>query len=655
MINEIASNHLIYEKSPYLLQHAHNPVNWYAWSDEAFEKAKKEDKLIFLSIGYSTCHWCHVMAHECFEDITVANFLNENFISIKVDREERPDIDSVYMSVCQALTGSGGWPLSVFIDYEKNPIYAGTYFPKNTFLDLLEQLTKLWVYDRNKLNENSQNIINYITKEKTKPGEVDIDVAEEAFHLLESNFDDRYGGFSSAPKFPTPHNLIFLLKYYLCTKNPKGLDMCLKTLDSMRAGGIFDHIGFGFSRYSTDRKWLVPHFEKMLYDNSLLIVAYVECYRILRENKYLKTAEEIADYLMRKMQDLEGGFYTAEDADSEGVEGKFYVFSKEEINKILEEDADKFCNLFNITERGNFEGENIPNLIGQEIKLEDKEFIENCRLKLFNYQNKREHPHKDDKILTSYNGLAITAFSILGRISKNKKYIEVAKRVSDFIQEKLFVKGKLMARFRDGEVKYLGYDDDYSYMIMGLISLYESTLNRKYLDFANELNKIFINNFYDDKNGGFYKSDKDSEKILVRKKEIYDGATPSANSVEVYNLYRLSSLTDNDEYLDIAEKTMNYFANEIKEYPAAYSFSAMNILYQTYGSVDIALVANKKEDLEDMLKIIEDCELPFLNIIYDENKELKMENNKPTAYVCKGYICLPPITNLENLSEVLRK
>jgi uncharacterized protein YyaL (SSP411 family) len=446
------------------------------------------------------------------------------------------------------------------------------------------------------------------------------------------------------------------MKYFLCTENPKALDMCMNTLSHIREGGIFDHIGYGFSRYSTDRKWLVPHFEKMLYDNVLLIMAYAECYRIVRDEKLLETAIEITEYLLRKMKSEDGGFYTAEDADSEGEEGLFYLFTLDEIKLVLERDADIFSEYFNITSSGNFEGRNIPNLIGKTIKDEDKNRIEECRRKLFKYREIRVHPHKDDKILTSYNGLAIAAFSILGKLTQNQVYLNVAKETADFIKSKMFVNGKLMARYRDNDVKYMGYDEDYAFTIMGLIELYQSTFEKEYLDFAYLLNQIFIDSFYDNINGGFYQNDKDSETILVRKKEIYDGATPSSNAVEVYNLYRLSSLVQDETLVDIADKTLQYFANEIKEYPAAYTFSVMNVLYQYHSSTDIILTANNKSEIKDMLKIIEDCDIPFVNVeFYNDNSMYKIMNGKPTAYICKGFICLPPINDLEQLSELLKK
>lgn len=647
-------NKLIKEKSPYLLQHLYNPVNWYPWSEEAFEKAKKEDKPIFLSIGYSTCHWCHVMAHESFEDLEVSGYLNEKFISIKVDREERPDVDSVYMNVCQALNGNGGWPLSVFIDYNKKPIYAGTYFPKTNLLNLLDRISHLWIHDRELLMNQAEQIVEHITYENRQMGNVDIAVAHNAFMQLQNNYDEKYGGFSNAPKFPLPHNLIFLKKYYLCTKNVDALRMMRETLNHMRSGGIFDHIGFGFSRYSVDRKWLVPHFEKMLYDNSLLIISYIEAYKTTKEERFLKTVQEIIEYLLRIMKNKNGGFFTAEDADSEGEEGLFYTFTKNEVMNILGNEGEMFCRYFDITEKGNFEGRNIPNLIGKHIPEYDLEKIENCRKKLFSYQQNRHRPGKDDKILTSYNGLIIAGLSIAGRIIGNQHYIKVAKETVKFIKENLYKDGKLLARYRDKEAKYLGYAEDYAYLIYGLIEIYQTTFEEEYLSFAKDLNNILLKYFYDEEKGGFFLNDRESETIIYRQKEIYDGATPSANSVIINNLYRLSHLLHNHKLFDIANKTLEYFINDMKRYPAGYTFNAINILYKSYYSTDITLSAFNRESLLEIIASINDLDLPFINISIVNNDSYPLVDGKPTAYICKGQRCYSPINDLDLLLTELK-
>ena len=565
------SNRLIHEKSPYLLQHAYNPVNWYPWCDEAFEKAKREDKPIFLSIGYSTCHWCHVMERESFEDEEIASILNNNFISIKVDREERPDIDSIYMTVCQALTGHGGWPLTIFMTPDKTPFFAGTYFPKNDRMGMsglktiLNSVNQAWLNNREALLHSGSRILDAIKdsfEEDTPESTATIseDIFDEAFSQFKYDFDNIFGGFGSAPKFPTPHNLFFLLRYWYNTKEEYALIMVEKTLESMYKGGIYDHIGFGFSRYSTDEKWLVPHFEKMLYDNALLAIAYLEAYQATKKKKYAEIAQQIFTYVLRDMTSPEGGFYSAEDADSEGEEGKFYIWSKKEINDILgDKDGEKYCKYYNITDEGNFEGFNIPSLINSVIPDEDNELVESCRKKLFDYRIKRIHPHKDDKILTAWNGLMIAAMAIGGRVLHNEVYTQAAEKAAEFILSKLVREdGRLLARYRDGDAAIPAYVDDYAYLIWGLIELYESTYKPKYLKKSLALNQDLIKLFWDNKSGGLFLYGSDSEQLIIRPKELYDGATPSGNSVAALNFIRLARMTGQHE---LEEKAQNRFSN----------------------------------------------------------------------------------------------
>ncbi|HEX9062716.1 MAG TPA: thioredoxin domain-containing protein, partial [Clostridia bacterium] len=422
------TNKLIAEKSPYLLQHAHNPVDWYPWGDEAFERAKREDKPIFLSIGYSTCHWCHVMERESFEDTEVAHLLNQNFVPIKVDREERPDVDNIYMTACQALTGSGGWPLTVFMSPDGKPFFTGTYFPKNDharrpgLITILEKVSKSWKENKETLLSSGNRIVQELFADtQDEKWDISPDPIHDAFLFLTRSFDRKYGGFGSAPKFPTPHNLLFLLRYWYNTKNARALEIVETTLESMYKGGIYDHIGHGFSRYSTDNKWLVPHFEKMLYDNALLAIAYTECYHATKKDFYKTIAKEISDYVLRDMTSPDGGFYSAEDADSEGIEGLFYVWTPDEIKEVLgEERGEIFCRNYDITFIGNFEGKSIPNLIKSVIPQGDSKTIEECKKQLFLAREKRVHPFKDDKILTSWNGLMIAAMSSAGRIFKDE-------------------------------------------------------------------------------------------------------------------------------------------------------------------------------------------------------------------------------------------
>jgi uncharacterized protein YyaL (SSP411 family) len=588
-------NRLINEKSPYLLQHAYNPVNWYPWCEEAFEKAEKENKPIFLSIGYSTCHWCHVMERESFEDNEVANVLNENFISIKVDREERPDIDTIYMDTCQLLTGHGGWPLTIFALPNKKPFYAGTYFPKedtqymNGLITLLNKIIGIWEDSKDKVLESTNEIVktlHYMTEfgevkaDNSNKVNVKSEFLKDAFYTFKSSFDSKYGGFGDKPKFPTPHNLWFLLEYYKSTNDTEALNMVEITLDAMYAGGIYDHIGFGFSRYSTDRFWLVPHFEKMLYDNALLAILYSKAYEITKKEKYKSVANEIFTYLLRDMHDEKGGFYSAEDADSEGIEGKFYVWSLDEIYQVLgKDDGDKFASYFNITEKGNFEGFNIPNLINKTLP-EDTEFINRCKQKLFNYRNKRIHPYKDDKILTSWNGLAIAAFALGGRILHNNEYTLASESALEFIYKNLFSEdGKLLARYREGEAKIYGYVDDYAFLTWALLELYEDTNKEIFLGRAIDLTSDFVKYFWDDEKDGFFLYGSHGEQLITRPKKIYDGAIPSGNSVAALNFLKLYKFTSNMEYLNKAGTIFDSFSNEVSQHPSAYCFLLLSMIF----------------------------------------------------------------------------
>lgn len=590
------TNRLINEKSPYLLQHAYNPVDWFGWNEEAFQKAKTENKPIFLSIGYSTCHWCHVMEHESFEDEEVANILNNYFVSIKVDREERPDIDSVYMSVCQVMTGGGGWPLNLFLTKDKKPFYAGTYFPKTSkynqtgFMEILESINDVWVSNKDHVLTTADQVVKTL-KGYSEDDSFDIskDILSEGFESFLNSFDSVFGGFSKAPKFPSPHNLSYLLSYYKATGEKRALEMVKITLKSMYKGGIFDHIGFGFSRYSVDEKWLVPHFEKMLYDNALLAMAYIETYEITKDNIYKEVAEKIFTYILRDMTSPEGGFYCGEDADSEGVEGKFYLWDFTEIYKVLDmEEGNLFINYYGIQREGNFEGRNIPNLIGEELedldKADLKDKLENIREKLFDYREKRIHPHKDDKILTSWNGLMIAAFAKAGMVFHEKKYKDVSTKALDFIFSKLQREdGRLLARFRQGESRYQAYLDDYAFIIWALIEVYEGTKDYSYIKKALELNKQMIELFLDKEKGGLFLYGKDSEELILRPKDIYDGAIPSGNSVAAMNMLRLFKITGDINLKEEAESIFKVFGNSINKIPRAHAKTLEALLYSNFN------------------------------------------------------------------------
>jgi uncharacterized protein YyaL (SSP411 family) len=543
-------NQLIDEKSPYLLQHAYNPVDWYPWGEKAFNKAEEEDKPIFLSIGYSTCHWCHVMEHESFTNEKVAKLMNEAFINIKVDREERPDIDGVYMTVSQMLTGSGGWPLTIIMTPEKKPFYAATYIPRETrfdrvgMMDLVPQIANYWKTQRKRLETIGENIAQRLSPRKGGSEEVTEKVLETAFTLLSESYDMEYGGFGSTPKFPTPHNLLFLLRYWKRTGKHKALEIVEKTLKEMRKGGIYDHIGYGFHRYSTDREWLVPHFEKMLYDQAMQIMAYTEAYQVTKNPAYRRTAEETISYVLRDLTSPDDGFYSAEDADSEGEEGKFYIWSTKELKEILSEiEYLQVKEFYKISREGNYLDEASRkktgnNILHLESITEENETIVKAHGKMFEAREMRIRPQLDDKILTDWNGLMIAALCKAGRAFHVKEYITEAAKAAEFIMERMWNGEKLLHRYREDEANIAGFLDDYAFTTWAMTELYQSTHMERYLDTAIQINQVLKEKFRDPE-GGFYFTAEDSEKLLTRRKEIYDGAIPSGNSVAFYNLLLL--------------------------------------------------------------------------------------------------------------------
>lgn len=638
------SNRLKNETSPYLIQHAENPVDWYPWCKEAFEKAKSEDKPIFLSIGYSTCHWCHVMAHESFEDEKTAKILNKHFISIKVDREERPDIDSVYMSVCQAFTGSGGWPMSIFMTWDKKPFFAGTYFPPYShygmpgFSDLINAIANQWNNNRPELLNSADEIITHLkNKESNNRNLNDINLIESAVRIFSESFDSVYGGFGSAPKFPTPHNLLFLTLYAKQNDNSDILQMVEKTLVQMRKGGIFDHIGYGFSRYSTDKYFLAPHFEKMLYDNALLIIAYSAAYDITKNNFYLHTAEKTAEYVLREMISPDEGFYSAQDADSEGVEGKFYTFTLSEILDILgSEKGKRFAQIFDITANGNFEGVNIPNLLKSNDLNND---FSNEIQTLYDYRKKRARLHLDDKILISWNSLMIAALSVLYRASHNEKYIQAAQNAQNFIEKNLCNDKQLYTSYRDGKKSNKAFLDDYAFYTAALIEMYNSTLDNMYLDKAQQLCDETVKQFSDGENKGYYLSKSENSELFMNPKETYDGALPSGNSVMAYNLVRLYQLTEKEKYRILAENQIKFLSAQAQSYPAGHSMFLLAKLIYDDPPEHITVVLKDETDL----KKIKDHIPFFVNIsVVFESKNYPLLNNRTTCYVCKNHSCLPP-------------
>ncbi len=644
-------NKLINEKSPYLLQHAYNPVNWYPWGEKAFTKAKAEDKLIFLSIGYSTCHWCHVMEKESFEDEEVAKILNHSFISIKVDRELRPDIDSIYMSICQAMTGGGGWPMSIFLTPEQKPFFAGTYFPKTAtygqvgFVDLLTVISQKWKKDRQLILESAEYALEHFKEEENTKISDASELFQKAIAMFQYSFDEKHGGFGSEPKFPTAHNLLFLMSAYKQFSKPFIWNMVEKTLSQMYKGGIFDHIGGGFSRYSTDAYFLVPHFEKMLYDNAMLMMAYSAAYKISGKEIYRMGAERTGAYILREMTDEEGGFYSAQDADSEGEEGKYYVFSYEEIIQVLgKEKGEKFSQFYGITENGNFEGKNILNMLHHKMIKGEDEFKED-REKLYNYRKQRMKLHLDDKILTSWNCLMIAAFAMMNQVLKDDKYLQAAKKAEDFIRNKLTEGNTLYVGYREGKRMVSGFLDDYAFYVFALIRLYDATLENAYLERAVLFLEKAIVDFADSKNNGFFLSGSENESLISKPKETHDGAMPSGNSVMAYNLVRLSELCQKENIRQEAIKQFKFMKGKAADYPTGYSFFLMALLQETYPPEHVVCVLKSKEDLE---KIKGETDLNSNIIVLEEpTEEYPLLNDTTTYYICKNFSCLPPTNDYD--------
>jgi len=668
-------------------------VDWYPWGKEAFERARIEIKPVFLSIGYATCHWCHVMEKESFEDPEVASLMNEAFISVKVDREERPDIDTVYMKVCQLLTGSGGWPLTIIITPDKKPFFAATYIPKeNRFgrlgmLELIPHIQGLWENSRDGLEVSADKIITTLKESpgSSEGGDLREDTLDAAYHQLEQQFDAEHGGFGISPKFPAPHTLLFLLRYWRRTGNEDALQMVEKTLQSMRRGGLFDHIGYGFHRYSTDAHWLVPHFEKMLYDQALLAMAYTEAFQATRNDDYKNTAKEIFTYVLQDMTSPEGAFYSAEDADSEGEEGKFYLWTTDEIQKILgQKEADLALRVFNITKDGNFAeeasgkktGANILHLkkslveIASELKLSPKALsqnLESIRMPLFRAREKRVRPLKDDKVLADWNGLMIAALAKAAVAFDEPAYDTAAQKAAGFILH--FMRNKedrLFHRNREGQSSITAFLDDYAFLIWGLIELYEATFDVQLLQAALELNELLIKHFWEDKDGGFYFAPDDGEQLLLRHKEVYDGAIPSGNSVEILNLLRLARLTSNPEFEEKAAQTSRIFSKHVEYSPSAFTHMMSAVDFGLGPSYEVVVVGHSdKDETKAMLKALQTEFFPNKVVLFiPTNKDpsaifqiapftSRMTNiqGKATAYVCQNYTCQQPTADIETMLQ----
>ena len=675
----MAENNLIHETSPYLLQHANNPVEWYGWNETALKKAKDENKPIFLSIGYSSCHWCHVMAHESFENEDVAKFMNENFVNIKVDREERPDIDDIYQKVCQIATGQGGWPLSIFLTPDQKPFYVGTYFPvldsygRPGFGSICRQLSQAWKEKPKDIEKSAEKFLDALQKTETitVPTKLERSILDEAAMNLFQIGDPTYGGFGSAPKFPNAANISFLFRYAKLSGLSKFNEFSLKTLKKMAKGGIFDQIGGGFSRYSTDAKWLVPHFEKMLYDNALIPVNYAEAYQITKDPFYLDVMKKTLDFVLREMTSPEGGFYSAYDADSEGVEGKFYVWKKSEIKEILGNDADLFCLYFDVTDGGNWEGNNIlcNNLNLSTVAFnfgvteqKAQEIINSCSEKLLKVRSTRIPPGLDDKILVSWNSLMITAFAKGYRVTNDTRYLDAAKNCISFIENNLFENDKLLRTYKNGSAKIDGYLEDYSYFVNALLDVFEIEPEKKYLDLALKLGDHLVDHFWDSDTSSFFMTSDNHEKLIIRPKSNYDLSLPSGNSVSAFVMLRLFHLSQKQNFLEISTKIMESQAQMAAENPFGFGYLLNTIFNYMQKPLEITIV--NTENYELCHSIVTDY-LPNSFIVTIQNSTQldslsdfpffagKTFEDKTTVFVCKDFSCSLPLHTLDEINSHL--
>lgn len=676
----MTENHLINESSPYLLQHAHNPVQWYSWGNDALERAKKENKPIFLSIGYSSCHWCHVMAHESFENEEIAKIMNENFINIKVDREERPDIDDIYQKVCQMASGQGGWPLSVFLTPDQKPFFVGTYFPildsygRPGFGSILLQLSQAWKEKPQDVIKTADNFLQTLQKvEKVSAGsKIEKSILDEAAINLLQIADQNYGGFGSAPKFPNSANLSFLFRYYKISNISKFKEFPLKTLNKMAQGGIFDQLGGGFHRYSTDARWLVPHFEKMLYDNALIPINYIEAYQITKDPFYLQVLTKTLDYVLREMTSPEGGFYSAQDADSEGEEGKYYVWTKKEIKEILQKDAELFCLYYDVTDGGNWEGNSIlcNNINSSSIafqfnitEIELQKTLNECAQKLLAVRSKRVPPGLDDKILTSWNALMITALAKGYGITQEKRFLDAAEKCTNFIKTNLMKDGKLLRTFKNEHAKIPGYLEDYAYYANALLDLFEINPKLEYLEFAKDLGNHLVEHFWDSEHNNFFMTSDTHESLIIRPKSNYDLSLPSGNSVAAFVMLRLYHLTQEKKFLEISEKVMESQALMAAENPFGFGYLLNTIYMYLQKPTEITLLNPADSELYKSLKRKFLPESIFVAVNSEEQlKSLSKfqffsgknyTNDKTTVFVCKDFTCSLPLHSIEEVEKLV--
>jgi len=698
---EEITNRLIHEKSPYLLQHAHNPVDWYPWGDEAFLKAKKEGKPILLSIGYSTCHWCHVMEKESYSNPEIAKIINRSFVAIKVDREERPDIDSVYMNAVQAMTSSGGWPLNVFLTPDKKPFYGGTYFPPDYLKRLLLSIADSWKNKRSEIAQSAGQFtdeLNNLAAISKAQEVIPETVFDSAFERLSAGYDSSYGGFSFAPKFPAPHTLSLLLRYYYKTGNKKALEMVENTLIHMADGGIHDHLGGGFHRYSTDREWFLPHFEKMLYDQAMLARAYLEAYQITEKEKYAQAARDIFDYVLRDMTSPQGGFYSAEDADSapdskypeNKKEGAYYVWTKTEIINVLGKEAGElFSYRYGIKDGGNvandprneFKQKNVLS-ISHTIEETAKHFnkslkdagisLSASKQKLILVREKRSRPHQDDNVLTDWNGLIISSLASGGKILHEARYLDASKKAAGFVLNTLKTKDvRLLHRFRDNSADIQGFLDDYAFLIEGLLDLYEATFEVIYFNEAVNLAGKMMRSFEDKTTGGFFFSAADAETILEsRAKEYYDGALPSGNSMAVLVLLRLNRMTLDKDFENAAQNSLKSITATLLRAPTAFTQMLIALDYSLSPTKEIVVVSKEASDaiVEQITSLIYSYFLPHKILLFRTSNEndpilslvswTKGQNliaGKIAIYVCEKHVCNLPVTELGKLKNVLER
>ena len=639
-------NHLQNETSPYLLEHAGNPVDWYPWGEEAFRRAREEDKPVFLSIGYSTCHWCHVMARESFEDPETAALINRYFVAVKVDREERPDIDSIYMAVCQAFTGSGGWPTSIFMTAEQEPFFAGTYFPRTSrggMPGLREVLTLIhgqWEQNRPALLGQAKEMVAQLRRQDTAEEASGEELPERAAALYKRAYDPENGGFGMAPKFPSPHNLLFLLAYYERRGDTACLEMAEHTLTQMYRGGLFDHIGFGFCRYSTDARFLAPHFEKMLYDNALLILAFCRACEITNRELYRLAAKRTADFVLREMTSPAGGFYSAQDADSGGEEGKYYLFTPEETVRLLgKEDGQAFNRHFDIDAAGNFGRKSIPNLLHSD--PEERSF-DRFLPPVYEYRRRRCPLRTDDKILTAWNALMTAALCRLYQDSGESAYLEAAQRADRFTWENLCTDGVLHVSYRAGKRGVRGFLDDYAACLFAQLALYRATLERTYLKKAERLCQEALSRFADRENGGFYLYGEGNEALILRPKETWDGALPSGNSLMAWNLVRLSRITGKEVYEREAGHQLEFLAAHASPYPTGYAMTLLSLLESREPSEQVTVVPAGGEDMGKLALALP----PEGTVrVVDPSGEYPLKEGRTTFYICRGNVCLPPVND----------